>query len=75
MEEESVKHYSHDGNRAQDAGQAHRPVSSCRLTLRLLCEVLLRGEEFRTKSGIGGVISLLGGDGLRDELPWPLTAR
>ena len=28
--------------------------------------MLLRGEEFKTKSGMGGVISRLGGEGLLD---------
>ena len=27
---------------------------------------LLRGDELRTKSGMGGVISLLGGEGVLD---------
>ena len=42
-----------------------------RLTLRLsfVPLILLRGVAFNTKSGIGGVISLLGGDTLRD-LRW-----
>jgi hypothetical protein len=35
---------------------------------------LLRGEELSTKSGIGGVIARLGGDGLLD-LDWMLAAR
>jgi hypothetical protein len=56
----------------QEGFPLHHPLSGCRLTLRLLCEVLLLGE---TKSGIGGVISRLGGDGLRDELLWELTVR
>lgn len=30
--------------------------------------MLLLGEELRTKSGIGGVIARLGGEGLRDDL-------
>ena len=35
---------------------------------------LLRGEELSTKSGMGGVISLLGGDGVLDPACW-LRAR
>jgi hypothetical protein len=63
------------GQYAQEGFRLHHPLSGCRLTLRLLCEVLLLGDELKTKSGIGGVISRLGGDGLRDELPWELTVR
>jgi hypothetical protein len=36
--------------------------------------MLLRGEELSTKSGIGGVITRLGGDGLLD-LDCMLAAR
>lgn len=44
----------------------HRSGEYWRLTLRDPL-ILLRGEELRTKLGIGGVISLLGGVGLRDS--------
>ena len=44
----------------------------------MLLLMLLRGEELRTKSGMGGVIPRLGGrlegDGLREER-WGLIAR
>ena len=36
--------------------------------------MLLRGEELSTKSGMGGVISRLGGDGLLD-FDWRLAER
>ena len=43
----------------------HRSGELRRLTFRDPLK-LLRGDELRTKSGMGGVISLLGGEGVRD---------
>lgn len=51
----------------------HRSGELRRLTLRDPLR-LLRGDELRTKSGIGGVISLLGGEGVLDPALW-LSAR
>jgi hypothetical protein len=51
----------------------HRSGEYCRATRREPL-ILLRGEELSTKSGIGGVIARLGGDGLLD-LDWMLAAR
>lgn len=51
----------------------HRSGELRRLTFRDPLK-LLRGEELRTKSGMGGVISLLGGEGVLDPTLW-LSAR
>lgn len=45
----------------------HRSGEYCSCTLRVPL-MLLRGEEFITKSGIGGVSSLDMGLGVRDEV-------
>ena len=42
--------------------------STCKLTFRRLWLELFLGDELSTKSGIGGVIPLLGGDELRERV-------